>query len=690
MLFAWAQDEEEGALIQNLAYDKYFEIQKEGWSNYGYLSPIGTAISIPGATHLLFNEDGAVINFKLNGKTYYGVHSASTQNFLGYLSEDHKNILAEHQVVTVEFESEFNQKKFKNIEYSPQDKTIIAVAKKKYQDAYLDCIQKAIWQNQTQANAYTGTASPPFIPDDAIKIDWQGSQCANLEEDGVKEGVGVDVYFTLINEITDEQKPELIEFANYLTDLLKNKRFAFYGHGLENFYMSGSFNSEALKYFRDNKVYNKTEFEKKFPNQITKARDYDYVFSTKDLWAGIPDGYNANTLDYVAQDKGETKPYEYSFADLKVREKYRGSTIIYTGITNREAERHAAPLATHEAYDQYFALFETNSAIYAWTQFFFEDASDVMEVGVAYEAVRVGAKIFRASTKSAKGGFVKKLAEYLKKLFKSDVIDNLVNKIDDLPLQNLAKALRSSDNLILKESDEVAGRLSVYGWVDNDFKELAHFEGNSLIIKESSFTDNISSNASISEIASDVKIKSSVGDDLSGKIELVTEEDGSSWFRIAYGNYATSIDDLVTETSKVDLPGSISSTFTDGVYRTVVTNSKITLYRSFGDEAYLKGGFATTKAGATRSEVALLDEWNNSMRFEATIEIPAGQRLNIGKVAPQTSSDGLQKLSGGGDQILMPQTWNPESWVKNVIDTETGKTYTFSEFKEAFPDIIIR
>ncbi|NJK98335.1 MAG: hypothetical protein HC905_28525 [Bacteroidales bacterium] len=164
-------------------------------------------------------------------------------------------------------------------------------------------MQKSTWQNHALANSYTGIAKPPFIPSNAITIDWQGSQCANLEEDGVKEGVGVDVYFTLINEITVEEKPKLVEFANYLTDLLKDKKFAFYGYNLENYFMSESFNSEALKYFRDNKIYNQAEFEKKFPHQVTQARDYDYIFSSDDLWAGIPVGYNTNSIDYVEKIK---------------------------------------------------------------------------------------------------------------------------------------------------------------------------------------------------------------------------------------------------------------------------------------------------------------------------------------------------------------------------------------------------
>jgi len=166
---------------------------------------------------------------------------------------------------------------------------------------------------------------------------------------------------------------------------------------------------------------------------------------------------------------------------------------------------------------------------------------------------------------------------------------------------------------------------------------------------------------------------------------LIAQGDDVRRFALAFG---TRIDDLVTDITKVNLPPSIASTFTENAYRTVKTNLPIPLNRVFGNQAKLKGGFATTKANATRDELALLDEWNNSMRFEAKINVPSGQTLNIGKVAPQTSSSGSQILSGGEDQILMPQNWNPQNWVDQVIDKTTGQTYTFQQFSDAFPNLI--
>jgi hypothetical protein len=62
--------------------------------------------------------------------------------------------------------------------------------------------------------------------------------------------------------------------------------------------------------------------------------------------------------------------------------------------------------------------------------------------------------------------------------------------------------------------------------------------------------------------------------------------------------------------------------------------------------------------------------------------------LNIGKVAPQTSTNGLQTLAGGGDQILMPQNWNYQNWVTKITDKTTGIEYNYSQFQTTFPNMI--
>ncbi|MBC1370263.1 ribonuclease YeeF family protein [Listeria welshimeri] len=137
----------------------------------------------------------------------------------------------------------------------------------------------------------------------------------------------------------------------------------------------------------------------------------------------------------------------------------------------------------------------------------------------------------------------------------------------------------------------------------------------------------------------------------------------------AGGKYSTQIDSKVIEVEKASLPDRIKESYTDGYYRTVETLEDVKVYRTFGGNADAGGGFATssmTKSRIdTKIETALLPEWKNSRMYEAEIIIPKGQQLNIGKVAPQTIESTGTILSGGADQILMPQDW-PLEWIYNI------------------------
>jgi hypothetical protein len=136
----------------------------------------------------------------------------------------------------------------------------------------------------------------------------------------------------------------------------------------------------------------------------------------------------------------------------------------------------------------------------------------------------------------------------------------------------------------------------------------------------------------------------------------------------------TGIDGSVTPAPRQELPESLAATFADGEYRTVETTEDVTLYRVYGHSAEQGGAFATTSSSGNRinaaMESALLPEWKNSREFEATIEVPAGQILNIGTVAPQTTMSGAV-LPGGADQILLPRDW-PTSWVQSVERLPVG------------------
>lgn len=154
-----------------------------------------------------------------------------------------------------------------------------------------------------------------------------------------------------------------------------------------------------------------------------------------------------------------------------------------------------------------------------------------------------------------------------------------------------------------------------------------------------------------------------------------------------FGKYSTKIDHAVIVLPKESLFGNDALTFLDAEYRTVKATQDVTAYRVFGGNAKVGGTFVTTESGVTRAELALLDEWNNSMRFEATINIPIGTKMNIGKVGSQKSTSGAQSLPGGADQVILPYQWNTD-WVTRIVDSSTGKVYnSVSEFAIDFPDL---
>ena len=146
------------------------------------------------------------------------------------------------------------------------------------------------------------------------------------------------------------------------------------------------------------------------------------------------------------------------------------------------------------------------------------------------------------------------------------------------------------------------------------------------------------------------------------------DESGSNTF----GNYSTKIDSKVTVVEKQELPSWLIDTYKDGVYRTVVTNEDITVYRSFGYNAEAGGAFATSSPAVNRIQTkvdsAILPEWKNTLRYEAEIVIPKGTTLNIGRVGEQFTMSGT-RLAGDVDQFLLPQNWDL-NWIKSIREVK--------------------
>ncbi len=122
------------------------------------------------------------------------------------------------------------------------------------------------------------------------------------------------------------------------------------------------------------------------------------------------------------------------------------------------------------------------------------------------------------------------------------------------------------------------------------------------------------------------------------------------------------------EIDKTELPDWIRDSFKDGEYKTVLTTEDVTLYRVFGGNAKIDGSFVSTSPALNKIQAkidsALLPEWKNTRQFEATLKIPKGTVLQIGKVEKQIMKSGAV-LEGGADQILLPHGY-PVSWITDV------------------------
>ena len=140
----------------------------------------------------------------------------------------------------------------------------------------------------------------------------------------------------------------------------------------------------------------------------------------------------------------------------------------------------------------------------------------------------------------------------------------------------------------------------------------------------------------------------------------------------SFGNYSTKIDSKVAVVEKQELPSWLIDTYKDGVYRTVVANEDITVYRSFGYNAEAGGAFTTSSPALNRVQTkvdsAILPEWKNTLRYEAEIVIPKGTTLNIGRVGEQFTMSGT-RLAGDADQFLLPQNWDL-NWIKRIREVK--------------------
>lgn len=188
-----------------------------------------------------------------------------------------------------------------------------------------------------------------------------------------------------------------------------------------------------------------------------------------------------------------------------------------------------------------------------------------------------------------------------------------------------------------------------------------------------------------------VKIIDKDGNELESIIEII-RKDGQIGLRKSIANigidlpkFTTLIDDKIKIIAKEALYGNQPESFLNSEFFTGELLEDILTYRRFGGNAKLGGSYVSTLKNLSREELALTKEFNNSMRFEAVIRVPKGEKINFGKVGPWPPK--APEYMGGADQIILKFGYPENAWVQSIKDLSTGRIYTYGEFRLTFPNL---
>ncbi len=360
---------------------KYFDLTSKDI----FLTPSNKAIKIPNIIKGAFSKDGMLINFiteQNNKKKKYAAISTSNY-FYGYGETEilkTKKFLPEtnngnYRTATEQALVDLQECLFIDYSIAKKDDKITAYANKLVDDLLLEkCIcrfkfsateqqstpneGKGIFKN-TSLGLIQGNIFDNQIPNSSEVLECEGTGCTGQVVEGLNQGTGEYYYWSLISTVREESKgdeslqlakeKELILMANYISLKAENKEdIRFYGYGYE----ATASKEDFVKFLKKDKILSLTTFEDKF-KFVCSSRDYKTIFSKNELWVEIDrTKYNINAPDYVNGGN-----YEYSFADLVVRENFRNnmysnSFISFEMIKGWEKEGKAIPLSTFEYSEQ--------------------------------------------------------------------------------------------------------------------------------------------------------------------------------------------------------------------------------------------------------------------------------------------------------------------------------------------------
>lgn len=407
-MIALFQDEEEGhyrttegsmaisvATLSNNNPENFF-------SKYGFLTGSGAIIDLSSSvTKLLYSKQSGVLDGFYVGETRYKAVFADNE-FLGYLSdEDRTNITG---VATIEKLAKIEIDRFPIHKSEISKKGFGGIQETTGGTVYAKCLTTYSWDlSGNTAKIYDLAREEVKIKIwESEELDRYGSECEDNADVGV--GIGGQYYRGITRlhkkngkEFTTDKLQDIQKTADYLSQLLDLKSFAFFTDDQESYsylkpfnwnqegYTNSRFSEEQIQFFYDHQLFSTADFDGEkgdsgYFDFHSPSRDFDIIFSSVDLWKDIPDDYNANSYDYIRK----SSPYQYSFRDLAKRYELFHSpeawSTFITLITEAEGKGYAEAISLQDGSAQFIEMVGTNAGYAFIAKYASEYAKDIMSV----------------------------------------------------------------------------------------------------------------------------------------------------------------------------------------------------------------------------------------------------------------------------------------------------------------------
>ncbi|MCB0647791.1 MAG: hypothetical protein KDC49_14075 [Saprospiraceae bacterium] len=139
---------------------------------------------------------------------------------------------------------------------------------------------------------YEATEKCPIVAADSSKI---------LTDVALINDLDVFIILTNGQKVPENEEKDIYQFIAYVKSLLSGQTAFFVEYNFEERRYAEHPQDRAFwEYLRDKNLATQESFDKVFRSYTRPGKDFESIVSNVDLWADVPDEYNANSFDYTS------------------------------------------------------------------------------------------------------------------------------------------------------------------------------------------------------------------------------------------------------------------------------------------------------------------------------------------------------------------------------------------------------